>query len=166
MNAASSPPSNSCVPTRHAAPHSTSSCSEAGSDTSWTPPGCRRSAPCRPSPNKAGNAAVIGPDTRARFEACLAESAQDPDRPLPVTARGARVYLDICFFHPFDDGNACSALLALLFVIAREGIALDDVSLLRRITFRADEPRDAMTLTRYIDTHLRTTRRASASAHS
>ncbi|MCK8433512.1 Fic family protein [Streptomyces sp. D2-8] len=98
----------------------------------------------------------IGPDTRARLDACLAESARDGGRPLPLPARA---YLDVCFFHPFDDGNARAAFLALIFVLAREGIALDDVILLRRIAFQADEPRDALALASYIDLHISETRR-------
>ncbi|MGW1965085.1 Fic family protein [Streptomyces sp. NPDC001935] len=105
----------------------------------------------------------IGPDTRARLDACLAESAHTAERPIPLTARAARAYLDVCFFHPFDDGNARSAFLALLFVLAREGVALDGVSLLRRLTFQADEPQDALALTRCIDVHLTETRRNAAS---
>lgn len=66
----------------------------------------------------------LAPDTRARFERCLTESAQ-PDLPLP--SRAARTYLDILFFHPFEDGNAPAAILALAFVLAREGIHLDHV---------------------------------------
>ncbi|MFF3518870.1 hypothetical protein [Streptomyces sp. NPDC002573] len=108
----------------------------------------------------------IGPDTRARPDACLAQSARDAGRPLPLTARAARAYLDPCFFHPFDDGNASSAFLTLVFVLAREGVALDDVSLLRRVTFQADDPHDALTLTRYIDIHLRETRSNTASLGS
>ncbi|MFE1416715.1 Fic family protein [Streptomyces sp. NPDC058746] len=104
----------------------------------------------------------IGPDTRARFDTCLAESASDAGRPLGLTARAARVYLDICFFHPFDDGNARSAFLALVFVLAREGIALDGVGLLRRITFQADNPQDPLSLVRYINIHLEETRRRAA----
>ncbi|WP_344607003.1 Fic family protein [Streptomyces glaucus] len=101
----------------------------------------------------------IGPDTRARLDACLAESARDAERPLPLTARAARAFLDVCFFHPFDDGNARCAFLTLVFVLAREGVALDGVGLLRRVSFRADEPQDALTLARYIDVHLTETRR-------
>ncbi|MFD7227316.1 Fic family protein [Streptomyces sp. NPDC059881] len=108
----------------------------------------------------------IGPDTRARLDACLAESAKDNGRPLPLTARAARAYLDVCFFHPFDDGNARSAFLALVFVLAREGVALDGVSRLRRIAFHADEPEDALALARYIDGHLKETRRRAASVSS
>ncbi|GEC10427.1 hypothetical protein SSP24_80820 [Streptomyces spinoverrucosus] len=108
----------------------------------------------------------ISRDTRARLDACLAESAKDAGRPLPLTARAARAYLDVCFFHPFDDGNARAAFLTLVFVLAREGVALDGVSLLRRVTFQADEPQDALILTRYIDTHLEQTRRSAASLRS
>ncbi|MFD7284049.1 Fic family protein [Streptomyces sp. NPDC059862] len=108
----------------------------------------------------------ISPDTRARLDACLAESVQDARLPLPLTARAARAYLDVCFFHPFHDGNARSAFLALVFVLAREGVALDEVSLLRRVTFQADEPQDALALTRYIDIHLAETRRNTASPDS
>ncbi|MGW2939546.1 Fic family protein [Streptomyces sp. NPDC001156] len=108
----------------------------------------------------------IGPDTRARFDASLAESARNTERPLALTARAARAYLDVCFFHPFDDGNARSAFLALVFVLAREGVALDKVSLLRRVTFQADEPQDALTLTRYVDIHLAQTRRNTVSLGS
>ncbi|MGW6414482.1 Fic family protein [Streptomyces sp. NPDC055055] len=100
----------------------------------------------------------LGPDTQARLEVCLAQAAKDPQHPLPLTVRAARAYLDVCFFHPFDDGNARSAFLTLLFVLAREGVALDDVTLLRRVTFQADDPEDALILTRYLDGHLTATR--------
>lgn len=66
----------------------------------------------------------LAPDTRARFERCLSESAQ-PDLPLP--SRAARTYLDILFFHPFEDGNARAAMVALAFVLAREGVLLHQV---------------------------------------
>ncbi|MGV2916562.1 Fic family protein [Streptomyces alfalfae] len=105
----------------------------------------------------------IGPDTRARLDACLAESAKGGERPLPLTARAARAYLDICFFHPFDDGNARSAFLALLFVLAREGVTLSGVTLLRRVTFEAGNAQDPLILARYIESHLTETRRTAAS---
>ncbi|MFI6012135.1 Fic family protein [Streptomyces sp. NPDC051243] len=108
----------------------------------------------------------ISADTRARLDACLADSAKDAGRPLPLTARAARACLDVCFFHPFDDGNARAAFLTLVFVLAREGVVLDGVSLLRRVTFQADEPQDALILTRYIDIHLEQTRRSAASPRS
>ncbi|MGW7047537.1 Fic family protein [Streptomyces avermitilis] len=104
----------------------------------------------------------IGPDTHARFDTCLAESASDVGRPLGLTARAARACLDVCFFHPFDDGNARSAFLTLVFILAREGVALDGVSLLRRITFEADDPQDPLILVSYINIHLTETRRRTA----
>ncbi|MFF7472809.1 Fic family protein [Streptomyces sp. NPDC008092] len=144
----------------------------------------------------------IAPDTRARLDACLAESAgsagcaesadssgssgssgssdssdssgctgssgsaEGTGAPLPLTARAARAYLDVCFFHPFDDGNARSAFLALVFVLAREGVTLDSVSLLRRVSFQADRSRDAVALTNYIDLHLAETRRRATAPAS
>ncbi|GAA2789909.1 hypothetical protein GCM10010441_13850 [Kitasatospora paracochleata] len=107
----------------------------------------------------------IGPETRAQLDACLAESTADAGRPLPLTARAARAHLDVCFFHPFDDGNARAAFLTLVFVLAREGITLDDVLLLRRISFQAANPQDGPTLAQYIGIHLEGTRRNLA-AHS
>ncbi|MEU3355179.1 Fic family protein [Streptomyces sp. NPDC037389] len=101
----------------------------------------------------------IGPDTATRLNACLAESTNDHRSPLPLTARAARACLDVCFFHPFDDGNARSAFLTLLFILAREGITLHNVGLLRRITFQADNPQDPLILARYIDIHLTETQR-------
>lgn len=38
--------------------------------------------------------------------------------------RAARVYLDVCFFHPFSDGNARAARLALDFVLTKAGLWL------------------------------------------
>ena len=63
----------------------------------------------------------LAADTRETFERCLAE-ANNPDEPPLV--RAARVYLDICFFHPFPDGNGRAARLALDHVLTREGLAL------------------------------------------
>ncbi|MFI8823814.1 Fic family protein [Streptomyces sp. NPDC053431] len=74
-------------------------------------------------------------DTQARFDQCLSESTQ-PDLPLP--SRAARTYLDVLFFHPFEDGNARAAMLALAFVLAREGVSLDQVHPLQ-VTRWADD---------------------------
>ncbi|MFD5461858.1 Fic family protein [Kitasatospora sp. NPDC127059] len=101
----------------------------------------------------------VGPDTRARFDTCLAESTPSGERPLPLTARAARAYLDVCFFHPFDDGNARCAFLALVFVLAREGVALDSVDHLRRISYRAADPSAPVFLTNFLNSHLAETRR-------
>lgn len=77
----------------------------------------------------------LAPDTQALFERSLSESAQ-PDLPLP--SRAARTYLDILFFHPFEDGNARSAMLALAFVLAREGAVLNQVHPLQTIRWADD----------------------------
>ncbi|MHA6764851.1 hypothetical protein [Streptacidiphilus sp. PAMC 29251] len=44
---------------------------------------------------------------------------------------------------------------------AREGVALNSVSLLRRIAFQADDAQDPLTLARYIGVHLTETRRGA-----
>jgi len=61
------------------------------------------------------------PGLRERFEECLAEACSASPQ---AVARAARVYLDVCFFHPFDDGNARAARLALDWVLTRAGLAL------------------------------------------
>ncbi|CAN3985695.1 Fic family protein [Kitasatospora purpeofusca] len=90
----------------------------------------------------------IGPDTRARLDACL---AQADDARLSPAARAARAHLDVCFFHPFDDGNGRAALLTLVFVLARAGVTLDSVVLVRRFGRRADDPQDALDLCRTVE---------------
>lgn len=79
----------------------------------------------------------LDPDTPARFAHCLADSE---DHQVPVAARAARVYLDLCFFHPFADGNARSALLASAFVLAKADIVLDEVGPLAQVQRPADDP--------------------------
>lgn len=63
-------------------------------------------------------------DLRERFERCLDDA---DDGSVPLLGRAARVYLDVCFFHPFVDGNARAARLAFDLVLAREGVVLRDV---------------------------------------
>jgi hypothetical protein len=86
-------------------------------------------------------------DLPAVFEACLAE-ATDPAVPLP--SRAARVYLDVLHFHPFADGNARSAALALYFVLAREGVVLDRAAPLLMTRWPASDPRGAEGLARFV----------------
>ncbi|APR79714.1 Hypothetical protein A7982_05061 [Minicystis rosea] len=59
-------------------------------------------------------------ETERRFIAALAEA----DGAAPVAVRAARAYLDVCFFHPFEDGNARAARLALDHVVTRAGLAV------------------------------------------
>ncbi|CAL9324968.1 Fic family protein [Streptomyces sp. SudanB91_2054] len=88
----------------------------------------------------------LAPDTQALFEHCLSESVQ-PNLPLP--SRAARAYLDILFFHPFEDGNARAAMLALAFVLAREGVHLDQVHPLQTTRW-ADDAEGAADLARLL----------------
>ena len=63
----------------------------------------------------------LEPKTRKTFEECLSEAN---DISVSPPARAARVFLDICFFHPFADGNARAARLALDHVLTRAGMVL------------------------------------------
>lgn len=54
----------------------------------------------------------------------------------------------------------------LSWFLNRRGVALDGAGPLRRVTFQADDPQDALTLTRYIDIHLTETRPNAASPGS
>jgi hypothetical protein len=62
----------------------------------------------------------VGPDTLELFDRCLGQTTD----PLPLAAVAARAYLDVCFFHPFPDGNGRAAMLALDFVLTRAGAGL------------------------------------------
>ncbi|MFE9635105.1 Fic family protein [Streptomyces sp. NPDC006463] len=75
--------------------------------------------------------------TRADFARCLRDSEE---RGVPLAARAARTYLDVAFFHPFTDGNARAALLALCFVLAREGVVLHEVGPLQTTRYADDAP--------------------------
>ncbi|MBC2907666.1 Fic family protein [Streptomyces sp. PSKA01] len=85
----------------------------------------------------------IAPDLPARLDTCLHQAETDD---LPLTARAARAYLDVCFFHPFDDGNARAAFLTLTFLLARANVTLDQVGPIRRLQRRADDPEGARAL--------------------
>ncbi len=62
----------------------------------------------------------VTPSTQSAFEAALRD-AQGQGR---IAIRAARVYLDVCFWHPFPDGNARAARLALDHVLTSAGYAL------------------------------------------
>jgi hypothetical protein len=61
-------------------------------------------------------------DLAARVDAALRDAAA----PLPTASRAARLYLDLCFLHPFADGNARLARLAMDHVLTAAGVAIDD----------------------------------------
>ncbi|GAA4942533.1 Fic family protein [Actinoplanes utahensis] len=98
-------------------------------------------------------------DLPREFEDCLAE-ATDPAVPLP--SRAARVYLDVLHFHPFADGNARSAALALYFVLAREGVVLDRAAPLLMTRWAATGPRGAEGLAGFVAVLIEQTRRRAA----
>ncbi|MEU0335830.1 Fic family protein [Streptomyces sp. NPDC006193] len=86
--------------------------------------------------------------TPERFEECLSQ-ATAPSTDVPLPARAARAYLDVCFFHPFDDGNGRAALLTMGFVLAREQVFLDEVGPVQ-VRRYADDPVGALSLARLI----------------
>jgi hypothetical protein len=98
----------------------------------------------------------LEPGTERRFAACLAEAA-DPE--IPVTARAARAYLDVNFFHPYDDANARLAALVLQFVLLRGGIELDEVAPIVTTIRRADDEHGAADLARMVHGMAAATRR-------
>jgi hypothetical protein len=75
-------------------------------------------------------------ETQELFERALAEAN---DRAVCATTRAARVYLDVCFFHPFDDGNGRAARLALDHVLTTAGLALHAAEPLFVISRLADD---------------------------
>jgi hypothetical protein len=106
-------------------------------------------------------------DTQQRYQTCLQEAA---DLTIPVAARAARAYLDVAFFHPYDDGNARLAGVVLHFVLLAAGVELDEVRPILTIVRRADDPEGAAGLARLIHgiataTHRRWHRSAIADRH-
>ncbi|CCH19045.1 Fic family protein [Micromonospora lupini] len=95
-------------------------------------------------------------DLPTRFEACLREATEDA---LPLPSRAARVYLDVAFFHPFDDGNARSAMLALYFVLAREGVILDRAAPLLKTVRQAHDRYGAAGLAKLVELLINGTRK-------
>jgi hypothetical protein len=103
---------------------------------------------CAPAHAKNGRERYgLRADTEHRFACALAEAA---DHDIPVTARAARVYLDVAFFHPYDDGNARLAGLALHFVLLRGGVELDEVAPILTTVRCADDAPGAADLARLV----------------
>jgi prophage maintenance system killer protein len=89
------------------------------------------------------------------------------DGAVPLASRAARTYLDVAFFHPFDDGNARAALLALQFVLLRDDVALDLVAPIVLTVRRADDADGAADLARLVQVLITATRRrAMRSGHA
>ncbi len=83
-------------------------------------------------------------------ETLVAYLAEAGDPEVPVWVRAARVYLDVCFFHPFVDGNARTARLALDWVLAREGFGLHVAEPVFMLARAANDPLGASELARLI----------------
>lgn len=86
---------------------------------------------------------AYSPDLPARFEAAIAE-ANGTDS---VAVCAVRAYLDICFFHPFADGNARAARLALDHVLTRAGLGLNAIEPLIVIARSTDDVSGVYTMT-------------------
>ncbi len=99
--------------------------------------GLRRS-PYREGPGIAKGGRERYSGGQETFRAYLAEANHDH---IPWFVRAARVYLDICFFHPFEDGNARTARLALDYVMTRAGLRLGVAEPVFVIARAADDTR-------------------------
>lgn len=71
--------------------------------------------------------------------ACDAALVDANDVAVSVVFRAGRAYLDVCFFHPFVDGNARAARLIFDLILAREGVVLRDVDALFRHPVKGGE---------------------------
>ncbi|MET8401799.1 Fic family protein [Streptomyces sp900116325] len=104
----------------------------------------------------------LTPHTWKDFSECLCQST---DPAVPLAARAARVYLDIIFFHPYPDGNARLALLALAHVLELGGVRLDQVAPIQTIRY-ADDPVGAADLAALITILIRGTHRRATATRS
>jgi len=86
---------------------------------------------------------AYSPELPARFDAAIAQ-ANGTDS---VAVRAVRAYLDVCFFHPFADGNARAARLALDHVLTRAGLGLHAVDPLFVIARSTDDVSGVYTMT-------------------
>lgn len=79
----------------------------------------------------------ISPETCHQFETYLAEANDASVSPISCAARA---YLDVCYFHPFPDGNARAARLALDYVLTAHGLALHAAGPVFLVARRALDP--------------------------
>ncbi len=84
----------------------------------------------RPGFRKAGAYTSVRPERYAFFSSLesmfrIKVAADDLDERHPVI-KAVRLYLDIIFFHPFEDGNARAALLWFTFYCLRYGFGVPD----------------------------------------
>jgi hypothetical protein len=86
-------------------------------------------------------------DLAEQFDRVLA-TANDAQ---PVAVRAARAYLDVCFFHPFADGNARAARLAMDFVLTAARFRLVESESVFKLSRGADDPDGVWNLARVVD---------------
>jgi hypothetical protein len=92
------------------------------------------------------------PGLPADFDRCLAQAGEAG---VPLPARAARAYLDVAFHHPFDDGNARAAGLALYYVLAREGVVLQWAAPVLAAARPAHDAAAAVSLARLVERLMR-----------
>lgn len=64
---------------------------------------------------------------------------QTTDTNISAQARAVRAYLDICFFHPFLDGNGRLAVLVVDSILRSNGVQLSELGLVFRLPVYADD---------------------------
>jgi Fic/DOC family protein len=99
-------------------------------------------------------------DLRELCEDLLAQAADTSVHP---ATRAARAYLDVCFLHPFRDGNARAARLALDHILTGAGLALRSAGPVFRLSRGANDGPGAAAFARVVD-RLSGMRAASSSA--
>eukprot|EP00658_Telonema_sp_P-2_P067183 TRINITY_DN5611_c0_g1_i2.p1 TRINITY_DN5611_c0_g1~~TRINITY_DN5611_c0_g1_i2.p1 ORF type:complete len:547 (-),score=86.54 TRINITY_DN5611_c0_g1_i2:136-1776(-) len=81
-----------------------------------------------------------------QFRSLLSEAVSEA----PISVRATRAYLDVCFFHPFDDGNSRVARLLMDFVLTRGGLFLGLCEPLFNLPNRADDFKGAAVLVQLV----------------
>jgi hypothetical protein len=87
------------------------------------------------------------PQTQPQFEQAVIDARSSE----ALAVRAARIYLDICFYHPFPDGNARAARLALDHVLTSAGYAMHAAEPVFLISRSASDPYMATSFVRLLD---------------
>lgn len=81
-----------------------------------------------------GEVYAYHPQLHSAFAAKITKDDRDELQPL---IKAVRLYLDICFFHPFCDGNARAARLGFQFILQRDGVSMREIGPLFRLPLAA-----------------------------
>eukprot|EP00438_Fugacium_kawagutii_P006586 Skav203060 [mRNA] locus=scaffold4669:69942:71372:- [translate_table: standard] len=84
----------------------------------------------------------INGTTESKFKELLAEANSHE----PLAFRAVRAYMDVLFFHPFDDCNSRMARLVFDFLLTREGYSLRNVEPVFMFSKSAKDAEGAKTL--------------------